>query len=92
VTTVLVQLFTDTGTPTPGLDARITIKNITDDVVVVNSAAMTDRGDGFYYYPFTGKPSKVYTVLFDGGSTLIAAERYAWATLPGILVNQGGLV
>lgn len=72
--------FTDGGVPAPGLSPVITIKSVPDGTTIVNAAAMTDIGDGIYYYDFTlYDENKDYAIISDGGASLANSERYQFA-------------
>lgn len=81
----ITTLFRSAGAPALGLTPTIRIWAInvgspqTDVLVVGGSpeAAMTEVGDGFYKYNFTGyDPRQDYVFRADGGASLADSERY----------------
>ena len=77
----LTAYFSQLGTPKTGLSPTVNIRDISDGSLVVTAGAMTEVGDGFYWYAFAGyDPAKDYTIRCDGGATLIDADRYAAAS------------
>lgn len=73
--------FSNSGTPATGLSPTINIRDFSDGSLVVNGAAMTETGDGFYKYDFAGyDATKDYAIRCDGGIALLAADRYAVAS------------
>lgn len=75
---IVAAYFASGGSPATGLSPTITLYNVADGSVIVNGAAMTEAGNGWYYYAFSAfNQSKNYTVICDGGVTLQAPERYA---------------
>jgi len=72
--------FTQNGSPTTGLSPTIRIRDASDGSLVVTDASMTEVGDGFYKYDFTGYLySTDYTIRTDGGATLDDSERYGYS-------------
>lgn len=69
--------FNNSGTPTTGLSAIITIYKVSDSSKVVNSTAMTEVAEGFYKYNFTTRDNtEAYTYICDSVA-LAGTERYA---------------
>jgi len=78
---IITAYFSDQGAPKAGLSPVINIRDVSDGSLVIDAAAMTEIGDGFYKYDFAGfDAAKGYAILCDGGSGLTGAERYAIAT------------
>ncbi len=78
---IITAYFSQDGAPKTGLSPVINVRDVSDGSLVVNGAAMTEVGDGFYKYSFAAyDSSKDYAILCDGGSGLSGAERYAIAT------------
>lgn len=74
---VFAAYFASDGSPTTGLSPTIKIYDVTDGSLLVDGEAMTEAGNGWYYYEYEDfNASKNYAVLCDGGVTLDAAERY----------------
>lgn len=76
---LIASFFTNNGSPATGLNATIRIWEITpsSSTLIVNDAAMTEIGDGFYRYEFTSyDPSNEYLFRTDGGASLPIFERY----------------
>ena len=74
----ILVYFEDKGAPASSLSATIRIRDLSDHSLVVNSATMTEVGDGFYEYTFTAYDNtKEYTFRADGSSSLGNLDRYA---------------
>ncbi len=74
---IISQLFTNSGVPTTGLSALITVYEEGNGTPVVSGQAMTEQGDGLYYYDFTSyNQRKRYVVYLDGSVTLSGTDRY----------------
>lgn len=77
----LVAFFTETGTPKTGLSPTVSVWKVSDNSQVVNAAAMSAIGSGWYKYDFTTyDPNVEYVITFDGTSTLVGNDRYKHAT------------
>jgi hypothetical protein len=78
-TRLIPVLFTENGAVKTGLSPTITILRFSDNSVVVNAAAMTESGGGWYKYSFTSyDPAEDYGASFDAGvSTVDARIQYA---------------
>jgi len=73
----ILSFFTENGLPKTGLNAIVKVLTIPGGVVVVNNEAMSELGDGFYYYNFAGYDyTKDYAIKSDGSGVLADAERY----------------
>lgn len=69
--------FQESGTPKTGLSPTVVIRDLSDNSVVVNGAAMSEVGNGYYKYDFTAhNRAKEYVFLADS-VTLTGVERYA---------------
>lgn len=79
----IVSLFTNLGVPATGLSPTIRIRRVSDQVLVVTDAAMTEQGDGLYSYDFTTSDGEEYAIRVDGTATLPNAERYQAGSLSG---------
>lgn len=90
--TTITSFFSEDGLPKTGLTPLIKIRDLSDDSIVINNAAMDEVADGFYKYVFTYQAYKQYTVVVDGGNTLIDAERYVFTSLPGDIDNIPGRI
>ena len=77
----ITAYFASSGVPAIGLSPIINIRDLSDNSLIVTGAAMSEVGDGFYKYTFTGyDTTKNYTIRCDGGVGLLAADRYSIAT------------
>lgn len=76
----VVSFFTSgSGSPAVGLAPTITIRNVSSSQVVIESAALTEIGDGWYRYQFATYDGDVdYAMTIDGGSPGLDS-RYAFA-------------
>lgn len=74
----IMSHFTKGGHPKTGLSPTLSVWEIgATDTKIVNSAAMTEVGDGFYKYEFTAyNPTKEYGFISDAGPELPPNERY----------------
>jgi len=70
--------FEKVGVYATGLSPTLNIRDISDGSLSVEAGAMTEVGDGFYYYDFTAYDYTVtYSILCDGTSALaIDDDRY----------------
>lgn len=67
------------GDPLTGATPTITIRKVLDNTVLINSASMTEIGNGFYKYNFATYSSTIaYTFLCDSGVDM--SGRYAMST------------
>ena len=74
---IVTAYFSESGSPKTGLSPTVDIIDISDNSVDVNDGAMTEVGQGFYKYTFSGyDSSKDYLVIADS-VTLTGDERYA---------------
>jgi len=68
--------FVDARVPKTGLSPTVTIYDQAGNLVV-DAAAMTEVGGGFYKYAFSAyDASKQYVAICDGGASQKATERY----------------
>jgi hypothetical protein len=73
----IVTTFTVNGEPKLDLNPKICINNIDTSEEIICRKNMSEIGNGFYKYDFTGIQKNVnYTVLCDGGMELHGSERY----------------
>jgi hypothetical protein len=80
----VITFFSLYGTPSTGLTPTIRIRNAVTNALVITDAAMTEIGDGFYKYDFSGYDNSIeYTIRCDGGVTLVGSERYPVAITSG---------
>ncbi len=76
----IVAFFTSSGVPATGISPTIRVRNVSTGALVVTDQAMTETGDGFYSYDFSGYDALLdYAIRCDGTATLPAAERYTYA-------------
>ncbi len=76
----ILSYFTNSGVPETGLSPTIRIRNVSTGALVVTDDSMTEVGDGFYNYDFTGYDATIdYSIRSDGGVSLADAERYSYA-------------
>lgn len=74
----ITSYFSNQGAPATGLSPVVTIREILTGYAVVNGAAMSEIGGGFYRYAFISHdPTKEYVVISDGGSGLSTTDRYS---------------
>ena len=77
----ITAYFSQIGVPKTGLSPTINIRDISDGSLTVSAAAMTEVGDGFYWYNFSGyNATKDYSIRCDGGAILFDSDRYAIAS------------
>ena len=85
----ITAYFASDGEPAEGLTPTVKIRDLLDNSVVVNSAAMSEVGDGFYKYEFADYDSNHdYVILCDGGALLNGAERYSIATTEAKTISR----
>jgi len=78
---IITAFFSYDGAPKTGLNASLTIYNISDGSAVTTGAAVTEVAGGFYKYDFSAFTNTGnYAFVFDGGATQPAGERYAVTT------------
>ena len=76
----ILAYFTRDGEPATELSPLVKVRDVETGAVVVNSASMVERGDGFYGYDFDGyNPQRDYAVICDS-VTLSGVERYTYAS------------
>ncbi|KKN59904.1 hypothetical protein LCGC14_0537290 [marine sediment metagenome] len=76
----IVSSFTREGVPATGLSPTVVIRDVDTGVIVISSTPMSETGDGFYSYDFSGyNPLVDYTVVCDS-VTLSGTERYTYAS------------
>ena len=76
----IVASFTREGVPATGLSPTVVIRDVDTGVIVISSTPMSETGDGFYSYDFSGyNPLVDYTVVCDS-VTLSGTERYTYAS------------
>ena len=79
---IVNQRLTNSGTPTTGLSADITIYEEGNGTPVVSAQSMSEYGNGLYYYDFTTyNQRKRYEVYIDGSATLSGTDRYKFQEL-----------
>ena len=79
---IINQDLANAGVPATGQSAVITIYEDGNATPVISAQAMTEYGNGFYYYDFTGyNQRKRYQVYIDGGVGLPNASRYLYQKL-----------
>jgi len=72
--------FTKDLAPATGLTPTIRIRDLADNSLIIADASMSEAGDGWYKYDFTGyNEGKDYAIRCDGGATLTGSERYTYA-------------
>ena len=91
-TTTILAFFSDSGTPALGLIPTINIREAQSGNIVVNGATCPEIGSGFYRYNFLYDPNLDYTVVVDGGNTLIDADRYVYDSVPNVTRLTGGSI
>lgn len=85
------SFFADEGVPKVGLTPTIRVWEVTEtsQTLVINGAALTEVGDGFYRYNFTTYDStKDYMFRVDGGSVLTDTDRYHYGATGYVKVDQ----
>ena len=79
---IVNQYLHNAGVPATGLSAVITIYENGNGTPVVSAQAMSEYGNGFYYYDFTTYNQRNrYQVYIDGSATLPNASRYNYQEL-----------
>jgi hypothetical protein len=89
------SFIAESGAPATGLTPTIKIRDLADNLLVVDGDPMTEVGDGFYQYDFAAhNPAKDYVILVDGGAVLADADRYyhAATTVPADVGRINGAV
>jgi len=77
----ITACFSNNGTPATGLSPTIRIRDLSDNSLVVTDAAMSEVGDGYYKYNFSGyDKDKDYAIRCDGGATLSGYDRYTYGS------------
>ena len=77
--------YSEGGAAKTGLSVTVDIRDVSDGSLDVDDGAMTEVGDGWYRYDFSGADdTKDYTALCDGGSGLCDPERY----VPGEFIQS----
>ena len=86
----IVVAFRNSGTPATGLSPTIDVWEVdATPTEVVTAAAMTEIGDGLYFYDFAEDPTLDYAFRADGTGTITDdAERYVFGGLEIPLVNR----
>jgi len=85
---IIKSFFTDSGIPKTGLIPKISIKRISDDVLVVDQASMTEVSNGWYKYSFTNTITEEYYVWVDGTATLQNFDRYQYGVVEKDYQNE----
>jgi hypothetical protein len=66
------------GAPETGLSPTADVYRIEDTTQVLTAQALTEIGDGWYYYDYsTADEDNHYVITVDGGATLPGLLRYA---------------
>lgn len=79
---IINEELRNAGVPATGQSAVITIYEDGNATPVVSAQAMSEYGNGLYYYNFTGyNQRKRYQVYVDGGVGLPNASRYLYQNL-----------
>lgn len=93
----LTAFFTENDAPKTGLSPVVTVRLVSDESLIIDEAAMTEVGNGFYKYLFAGYVySNDYVILYDSVA-LTGSERYTyganenytddiWATVSAIFL------
>jgi len=76
----LLAFFTQDGMPETGLSPLIKVINVETDAVIVNNAAMSETGDGFYKYDFSAYDPEVDYAIICDSVTLSGVGRYTYAS------------
>ena len=77
----ILSFFTNSGNPALGLSPTVRIRTVPGGSLIVNDAAMSENGDGFYCYNFTTySGTEEYTIRCDGGATLSGTDRYTYGS------------
>jgi hypothetical protein len=78
---LVTTVFTVDGAPETGLSPLVTIRRVDTGAVVINQAAMTEVGGGWYKYDFATYDADLdYAINCDGGASLQDEERYTFGT------------
>ncbi len=76
---LIVANFTDSGVPKTGLSPLIDIFKVSDNTLLIDDAAMTEIGGGWYKYNFTTYDPDIDIVFIcDGTATLGNSDRYVF--------------
>lgn len=76
---IIEASFTNSGTPQTGLSPTIRIRELPTTLVVTDEA-MSEVGEGTYYYDYVGYDvTKDYAIRCDGGVGLSDSDRYKFA-------------
>ena len=79
---IINQNLNNAGVPSTGQSAVITIYENGNGTPVISAQAMTEQGNGLYYYDFTSyNQRKRYQVYIDGGVGIPNASRYLYQEL-----------
>lgn len=81
---IISQFITNAGVPTTSLTAQITIYEEGNGTPIVSAQALSEYGNGLYYYNFTTyNQRKRYVIYIDGdtGATLTGTDRYKFQEL-----------
>lgn len=76
----LLAFFTQDGMPETGLSPLIKVINVETDAVIINNAAMSETGDGFYKYDFSAYDPEIDYAIICDSVTLSGSERYTYAS------------
>ena len=76
----LLAFFTQDGMPETGLSPLIKVINVETDAVIVNNAAMSETGDGFYKYDFSAYDPEIDYAIICDSVTLSGVGRYTYAS------------
>lgn len=81
----ITAFFTNAGAPQEGLGPVIKIRDVDTTLLLVSESLMTEIGDGWYKFLFSGSQgydvTGSYTFRCDGGSTITNnGERYTWGS------------
>ena len=75
----ITAAFTKDGVPETGLSPTIRIRRVSDNVLLITDAAMSEIGDGEYKYFFATYDKDIeYMFRCDGGLSLPDTERYTF--------------
>lgn len=76
----ITAIFTSSSAPATGLSPVVNIFDLTGGTTVVSGGAMTEFGNGVYYYDFTDyNIESDYVFQAYGGASLPVSEQYVWA-------------
>lgn len=79
----ILAAITLRGEPQEGLATlpTIRVRDLSDDSLVITDAEMSEVGDGWYKYNFTGYNAEVdYAIRIDAGATFPDADRYYYTS------------